>query len=553
MDLDHLFDDSEEQEAYFAELATNIEGQYTVRFGEGSKTISPTLSSEIALPTNKNMVCFGVVILQSDKAIVDCAVKNPAIFGEWVNYFWIVSADKRYTSIETNSIYSEARPFARKTIKYDSSHNGIHQVYIVSGILFDQIENDDLQQEYLNIYRFIDADEKNSSGDIVLGKLVVSAPITRTQLDFSSDLRIADFGTIGDWIYLLDNNQGVRFFKYLANKITFLEKPLTNSLKRWGISLTLFGNTYRMTIAESRYLREYNLNFIDSAPSLLRSYQIEYENVGSVQLQCNTDHIILQQGSYLTIYKRGVTSLNYMKTQILSANAFYLWYSNNVYVAHSETITNYILQKPYFKISPSATRDDLSITLSGKSYNFDSSTTCKLALISSVVAKKTQEAFYSNFPQSREWNLQSAAKTEIPLSIYWVGPNIRYIEDNGKNTCSTSTTAVKSVSDEGDDLVIYINQAQELEVELVAGDSKQWVFSKIYPITNYAEGYFYILNQDSSNNLKIFICKADSDILDQLDCGEPWTTVKLGSRIVAMSIGKWGQHDNIMAVVLQDN
>lgn len=96
-------------------------------------------------------------------------------------------------------------------------------------------------ESYLNIFRYV----TNEIDKMHNGHLEVNAPITGYNLGLPGNFKLADFDTLGDFIYVLDHTQGVIFFRYMANKMVNVRHHLNDAksyAKRWGIAVNFRGS-----------------------------------------------------------------------------------------------------------------------------------------------------------------------------------------------------------------------------------------------------------------------------------------------------------------------
>jgi hypothetical protein len=73
------------------------------------------------------MTCFGVTLITGNIAVVDCVDFNGAILHHYTNHYYIVSTAGLHT-LESEKIancYLNYKPYARKTVKYDTSHEDL--------------------------------------------------------------------------------------------------------------------------------------------------------------------------------------------------------------------------------------------------------------------------------------------------------------------------------------------------------------------------------------------------------------------------------------------
>lgn len=84
------------------------------------------MSSEIELPEDNSMICFSIVIISKDVAVVDCVNNHGSTRRQWENHYYIVTSDPDIpiVSEKINNCYLLIQPFGRKTIKYETTHNG---------------------------------------------------------------------------------------------------------------------------------------------------------------------------------------------------------------------------------------------------------------------------------------------------------------------------------------------------------------------------------------------------------------------------------------------
>jgi hypothetical protein len=53
-------------------LAENLEGELIVRYGSGVKTSTPYFSETIKIKPDASITCFGVTLITSSVAVLDC-------------------------------------------------------------------------------------------------------------------------------------------------------------------------------------------------------------------------------------------------------------------------------------------------------------------------------------------------------------------------------------------------------------------------------------------------------------------------------------------------
>lgn len=74
VDEDLIIDSS--GSAYFVVLAEDLAGDLAVRYGTGDKASAPYFSKPITIAYNSKIKCFGITLISSDVAIIDCIKSN---------------------------------------------------------------------------------------------------------------------------------------------------------------------------------------------------------------------------------------------------------------------------------------------------------------------------------------------------------------------------------------------------------------------------------------------------------------------------------------------
>lgn len=89
--------------------------------------MSPVLNSKIEIPSNSHQTCFGATLVSPTVAIADCVKYNPSTAHHYYNYYYILTAsgDHKIEATMVNSNYLNFLPLERKTLRYETSHNGI--------------------------------------------------------------------------------------------------------------------------------------------------------------------------------------------------------------------------------------------------------------------------------------------------------------------------------------------------------------------------------------------------------------------------------------------
>lgn len=61
-----------------------------------------------------------------------------------------------------NNCYLNYRPFGRKTVKLDTSHDGISQIFIIQAVPFDMYGGkEETRIGYINIFRYVTQDPED--------------------------------------------------------------------------------------------------------------------------------------------------------------------------------------------------------------------------------------------------------------------------------------------------------------------------------------------------------------------------------------------------------
>ncbi|KRW99504.1 hypothetical protein PPERSA_07989 [Pseudocohnilembus persalinus] len=491
---------------------TNKE-QYNIYYGESTKTIPPTYE-KIELPDIESVKCFDITMINETTSIVDCIqYSDPSLSNEYFceNYYYIINGNN-VSHGKLNNCYLNYKPFKRKSVLHDTSKNGFTQKFLLQAVSFDWQNNQEEDLEgYLNIFRYI----PDSSEDYPNGYLVPNRPLT--YLDFSEDLKklkIADFDSLGNIIYILDHTQGVIFFEYKANKVTWYKiylPPTIIPTSRYGIAVDYQGSTVQMLIAEETKIVEYHMQTLDSEPIKKYSYPVENKIISSIQMQSSANYIIAQQGKVLSVFKRGDLQKTNQFAQILDADAFLLWYSENLYIINQQGVQNYALQKPSLQIDAVQYDNKESNTylkIKGTSTDFSEKKECVLNIHSYILNEADSKSIHqTDYPTSQEFSYQTSLQTFIPLDPYWVGPNISYQVEN------MSLTRIVSFSDNTDN--------------------------------------FFSIHVDSENNMFIYKCVPDQVQPINVDCTLKNQLVTKGS-ILSVSFGSWGESEQSMAIVYKD-
>lgn len=100
-----------------------------VRYGKGVRTSTPYFGETIKVAYDRSITCFGITLITSTVAIIDCVKSlGGATQRSLSNYYYITSeyGDHKQEYERIGDCYTYLTPFGRKTIKYDTSHDGIN-------------------------------------------------------------------------------------------------------------------------------------------------------------------------------------------------------------------------------------------------------------------------------------------------------------------------------------------------------------------------------------------------------------------------------------------
>jgi hypothetical protein len=421
----------------------------------------PVVNSTTIVTTDKDVVCFDAALfLDHGLAVVDCAKKTGSLFNAYRNYFYIIDLTSHTIkkTLENDLFVSYKSITKRKLMKFSHPEAGGF-TYLLRTYLSDGVDADHSDNTYMEIF-IVPVEDPTEIEPLRI--------IDRTFLNLKA-LRIMDAELYLDDIFLLDYDTGLFRMNILqSQRVEVTGRYRDAGFVKFGVYSDNLQDQLVIALANKHSVYEIDWHIM-SKPTLINKYSL-MENSNIKQIFLNDRYLIVQSAAdaynatnpkfeidYTWVFSKG--SRTYLNAyHVINHNSSIVEVdfdrqNSRLYIADEKGLTlrqigdarltlHYIGDDKYGKSE--------EITLFADSFDWNSNETfrCQEKFTVFFVSKENMTIFPTGLDPTDVYSVNYPNPLEIPLSNYYIGPDIKYsvLNHKGDNLPASYVNKVNKTS-----------------------------------------------------------------------------------------------------------
>lgn len=373
--------------------------EYYINYDQVREDQIPTFSARVALHDDFTQTCYDIQYLSENKLVVVCVDDIPAPPSAPRNSLglYLYTVDTRLGTYELHKFQSDMELGAMpenvkvQVLKVFDQQTRQYQQYIAACILFEDFNDDarlnDFEQTFVEMFAY----SESGGASVIAKRRSISAALLHRQ-----ELRVSDFAAIEDWLFILDNRQGI--FKVLyspSGEQSYVRLELSTIERYWAIDVTEANEQYYIQVLASEHLIELVQKEIGAEQFAVRfSRELDFVVENYAEFQSNEEYIGLQLNRLLFVFDRKQEGQVFK--MVAGVGVYDLAYNDQLYVINQTSIQKYQLEMPYLYVNATSTTfSKFDLQIQALSTTLEEQKACAIHLTSYILINPDDTDIYN--------------------------------------------------------------------------------------------------------------------------------------------------------------